>query len=181
MKPQSRVPTALCEVPRRRLLLGGLAFGSMSLLASHALTNTPKASDITDFLILSEFLTGRKNLSVILARRYYLGLQEQFPDLTVRIANLSRDIHASGAQTMDDYLSQGPSPEARGTATTVVSAWYLGVIGQDAKKQMIAYSDALMFQAVAGALVVPSYGAGPLAWGNRPKPYMTFKGESDEQ
>ncbi|GBR66981.1 membrane bound FAD containing D-sorbitol dehydrogenase [Gluconobacter kanchanaburiensis NBRC 103587] len=153
----------------------------MGLLAPRGLTNTPKASDVTDFLILSEFLTGRKTLSVTLARRYYLGLQDQFPDLAVRIANLSREIHASGVQTMDDYLSHGPSPEARNTATTIVSAWYLGVIGQNPKKQMIAYSDALMFQAVAGALVVPSYGAGPLAWGNRPEPYMMLKGVSDEQ
>lgn len=37
-----------------------------------------------------------------------------------------------------------------------------------------------MFQAVAGALVVPSYGAGPLAWGNRPQPTMAFKEISDE-
>ncbi|MCP1237349.1 sorbitol dehydrogenase family protein [Gluconobacter kondonii] len=181
MKPQSLVATAVCQVSRRKLLFGGLAFGSMGVLASRGLTNTPKASDVTDFLILSEFLTGRKALSVTLARRYYVGLQEQFPDLPARIANLSRDIHASAAQTMDDYLTHGPSPEARSTATTIVSAWYLGVVGQDPKKKMIAYSDALMFQAVAGALVVPSYGAGPLAWGNRPKPYMTFKEESDEQ
>ncbi|MGC5749312.1 hypothetical protein J4P41_11860 [Gluconobacter sp. NFX36] len=181
MKPQSLVATAICQVSRRKLLLGSLALGSMGFIASHGLTNTPKGSDVTDFLILSEFLTGRKDLSVTLARRYYVGLQEQFPDLPARIANLSRDIHASGVRSMDDYLAHGPTPEARSTATTIVSAWYLGVIGQDPKKKMIAYSDALMFQAVAGALVVPSYGAGPLAWGNRPKPYMTFKEESDEQ
>lgn len=180
MIPHSIVPTALSQMSRRRFLLGGLAFGSMGALASHGLTNTPKASDVTDFLILSEFLTGRKNLNFTLARRYYLGLRDQFPDLPDRITNLSHDIHASGTQTMDDYLSHGPTPDARSTATTIVSAWYLGVVGEDPKKKMIAYSDALMFQAVAGALVVPSYGAGPLAWGSRPEPYMTFKEAPDE-
>lgn len=180
MKSDSVSTTALCQISRRTLLLGSFAFGSMGIFASEGLSDTPKASDATDFLILSEFLTGRKNLNRTLAKRYYLGLREQFHDLPAQIRNLSQEIRASGAQTMDDYLNRPPSPTAQNTAKTIVSAWYLGVIGENPKKSMIAYSDALMFQAVAGALVVPSYGAGPLAWGHRPEPIMTFKRAPDE-
>ncbi|MCG4273154.1 sugar dehydrogenase complex small subunit [Acetobacter senegalensis] len=180
MKSHSTSPTAVCQVSRRKLLLGGFAFGCMAAFTPQGLSNTRKPSEITDFLILSEFLTGRKNLSPVLARRYYSALYDQFSDLPARIANLSKEIQASGIQTMDDYLSHGPTPDARDTAKIIVSAWYLGVTGPDPKKILIAYSDALMFQAVAGALVVPSYGAGPLAWGNRPQPTMAFKEISDE-
>ena len=60
------------------------------------------------------------------------------------------------------------------------SAWYLGIIGENPHKSLIAYSKALMFLPVAGALVIPSYGAGPLAWGGRPEPVMTFQGSPNE-
>ncbi|MBS1039120.1 sugar dehydrogenase complex small subunit [Gluconobacter cerinus] len=171
---------ALSKVSRRKLLLGSLALGSLSSFSSVIVAATPVDYVFLGFLSLSEFLTGKKDLSPILAQRYYLGLHDQFPDLPIKIETLSEEIQASGAASMDDYLLHGPTPAALSTATKIVSAWYLGIVGENPHKSLIAYSKALMFQPVSGALVIPSYGAGPLAWGIRPEPVMTFQGSLNE-
>lgn len=132
MKSHSTSPTAVCQVSRRKLLLGGFAFGCMAAF-------TPRAEQHTKTLRNYGFphpfgISDRqKNLSPVLARRYYSALYDQFSDLPARIANLSKEIQASGIQTMDDYLSHGPTPDARDTAKMIVSAWYLGVTGPDLK------------------------------------------------
>ncbi|MEJ5155100.1 sugar dehydrogenase complex small subunit [Gluconobacter wancherniae] len=180
MKSLIMSQVSLNKVSRRKLLLGGLAIGSLSAFSSLGVAASPVNSDFAGFLALSEFLTGKKDLSPILAQRYYLGLHTQFPDLPNKIATLLQEIHAFSAKSMDDYLRRGPTPAARSTATQIVSAWYLGIIGENPHKSLIAYSKALMFLPVAGALVIPSYGAGPLAWGGRPEPVMTFQGSPNE-
>ena len=55
------------------------------------------------------------------------------------------------------------------TASDVLSAWYLGKVGEGAEAQVVSYEKALMFDAVAGVLVIRSYCSGkPGYWAAQP-------------
>lgn len=60
------------------------------------------------------------------------------------------------------------TPEMMSTATSIVSAWYLGIVGSAADAELITYESALMYMPTKGILAVPTYGPGPLAWGETP-------------
>jgi len=63
----------------------------------------------------------------------------------------------------------------RQTLTQIVSAWYLGIVGNGADVELISYSQALMYRPTHGALIIPTYGGGPGSWG--PLPVVTPEGK----
>jgi hypothetical protein len=70
----------------------------------------------------------------------------------------------AGSDSMDAFLLRAPDAALLRTATQVVSAWYLGVVGTGAAGELIAYEDALMYRPTAGMAVIPSYCVGPSYW-----------------
>ncbi len=117
---------------------------------------------------LSTFLTGH-DLDPVLGTRYFAALAKRNPNLTTEIDGLNQLIKQSSVSNMDAFLEL-PSidPVLMQSATKIVSAWYLGVVGEPEDAELIAYADALMYRPTRGILAVPTYGPGPDAWGPKP-------------
>ena len=151
-------------ISRRRLmkLTGvGLAAGLLSPIALTAVAEIARAPDsnLETFMLVSRSLTGRKKLNPHIGQRLFQLLVKQ-PGFTAGLLQLQ-------------HLPQG-SPEAwstaqQKTATDVLSAWYLGKVGEGAEAQLVSYEKALMFDAVAEVLVIRSYCSGkPGYWAAQP-------------
>lgn len=90
-------------------------------------------------------------------------------ELDVSLAALTQLIKQSGVSNMDGFLAlTGTDPALTKTATKIVSAWYLGVVGEPEDAELITYAESLMYRPTKGLLTVPSYGPGPNAWGPKP-------------
>jgi len=155
---------------RRSILLAGFAFGGICVLgrARLGLADGPVIPP-DRFLALSRFLTGRQTLDPGLARRYQAALHRHDAGFTGKFVALERDLNDSHAADMDGFLSGTVSAPSRETARTIVSAWYLGVVGREEKAELIAFDDALMYDSTRSILAVPTYGLGPLYWGDKPR------------
>jgi len=77
--------------------------------------------------------------------------------------------HSWKSSNQDAFLAlPALDPAAKATATTIVSAWYLGVVGEPADAELITYAEALMYRPTRGILPIPTYGPGPNNWGPKP-------------
>lgn len=155
---------------RRSLLRGTAALGGLAIAASLAGPISAVAADdsVASFTQLSEFLTGY-TLDPVLGARFLAALKKRDADLDASLAALSQLIKQSGVPNMDGFLAlTGTDPALMKTATKVVSAWYLGVVGEPEDAELITYADSLMYRPTKGLLTVPSYGPGPNAWGPKP-------------
>ena len=155
---------------RRSLLRGTAALGGLAIAASLAGPISAVAADdsVASFTQLSEFLTGY-TLDPVLGARFLAALKKRDADLDASLAALSELIKQSGVPNMDGFLAlTGTDPALIKTATKVVSAWYLGVVGEPEDAELITYADSLMYRPTKGLLTVPSYGPGPNAWGPKP-------------
>jgi fructose 5-dehydrogenase small subunit len=155
---------------RRSLLRGTAILGGLAIAASLAGPVSVFAADdsVASFTQLSEFLTGY-TLDPVLGARFLAALKKRDADLDASLAALSQLIKQSGVPNMDGFLAlTGTDPALMKTATKVVSAWYLGVVGEPEDAELITYADSLMYRPTKGLLTVPSYGPGPNAWGPKP-------------
>ncbi|CAN5565553.1 sugar dehydrogenase complex small subunit [soil metagenome] len=158
----------------RRALLGtavaasaAIAIGGTAVLGTSNAFAAATAS--TDFLRLSEFLTGGKPLEAGLAARYQASLARLDPKFAAAAAELQRYVSDANAPNIDALLARPDlSAPLRKTITQVVSAWYLGIVNNDTDVELISYAGALMYQPTADVLVIPSYGGGPDSWGAKP-------------
>lgn len=151
-------------ISRRRLLKvagAGLAAGLMGPVALTAVAANTQApgSNLEEFMQVSLALTGKQQLNPQIGQRLYQLLATQ-PDFTGALAQLQP-------------LPQGKpgqwSAAQQKTASDVLSAWYLGKVGEGAEAQVVSYEKALMFDAVAGVLVIRSYCSGkPGYWAAQP-------------
>lgn len=158
----------------RRTLLGSaavagtaLVFGGSALLG----TSNAFAAEVAaaDFLRLSEFLTGGKPLQAGLATRYQASLARHDPKFNEAAAALQRYVSDAKAASIDELLTHAELTEPlRKTITQIVSAWYLGIVNNDKDVELISYAEALMYRPTADVLIIPSYGAGPDSWGDKP-------------
>lgn len=158
------------HVSRRSLLRGTAALGGLAIAANMLGPISSAAADegVASFTHLSEFLTGHK-LDPVLGARFFAALKKRDADLDASLAALSQLIQQSGVPDMDGFLAlTGTDPALMLTATKVVSAWYLGVVGEPEDAELITYADSLMYRPTKGLLTVPSYGPGPNAWGPKP-------------
>jgi len=155
------------QISRRTLLRGTVALAALSAFAALAGPLPAVAAGETqqDFMQLSTFLTGH-DLDPVLGGRYLVALQKRNPDLITQMNALSAQIKQSGAANMDAFLAfPVTDPKLMETATKIVSAWYLGVVGDPEDAELIAYGEALMYRPI---LAIPTYGPGPDAWGPKP-------------
>ena len=151
-------------ISRRRLLKlssAGLAAGLLGPVALTALAESTRAPDssLETFMQVSLALTGKQQLNPKIGQRLYRLLATQ-PGFTVGLAQLQP-------------LSQGKAGQwnaaQRKTARDVLSAWYLGKVGEGAQAQVVSYEKALMFDAVADVLVIRSYCSNrPGYWAEQP-------------
>ncbi|ANH69214.1 sugar dehydrogenase complex small subunit [Mitsuaria sp. 7] len=150
----------------------GLAAAATSAVgAASAAGAAPAAAalPVADFLRLSVFLTGGQALDATLAGRYQVALAKRDPQFGDSARALLALIRSTQAGTIEQLLETPDLQDTLRAATTrIVSAWYLGIVGQDADAELISYAEALMYRPTKDVLVVPTYGAGPDSWGDQP-------------
>lgn len=167
------------KLSRRNLLEGvtltGAAFalGGVGLLASQsgvaAAAAGGAALSAADFLSLSVFLTGGQPLNPALASRYQAALDKRDPQFAAGAQALLGLISNGKVANVDVLLASAELQDPlRALMSRIVSAWYLGIVGQDADAELISYANALMYRPTQDVLVIPTYGAGPDSWGDKP-------------
>ncbi len=158
------------QLSRRGLLRATAAIAGLSLIADLGTPLSAAAADdaVASFTQLSEFLTGY-SLDPVLGARFLAALKKRDAGLDASMAALSALIKQSGVPNMDGFLAlSGTDPDLTKTATKIVSAWYLGVVGEPEDAELVTYAESLMYRPTKGLLTVPSYGPGPNAWGPKP-------------
>jgi len=171
--PASSTPTA--RLPRRSLLRGSVTLGLVALAGGLGPWQSVMAEGDQDFIALSQFLVSRP-VNPVLAARYYRALSRRAPNFSGNVGALRQLVDGQGFKHVDEYLAQAnPDPSLKATATSIISAWYLGIVGELADAELISYSEALMYRPTHGILIIPTYGGGPESWGAKPADTQDFK------
>lgn len=165
--------TALPTVSRRTLLGAAVVASTAFAIGGTAVLGSSNAFaaavSSTDFLRLSEFLTGGKPLAEGLASRFQSALARHDPKFDETLGALQRYVADAKAANIDELLTREDLGEPlRKSITQIVSAWYLGIVGNDADAELVSYAEALMYRPTLDVLVIPTYGGGPDSWGAKP-------------
>jgi len=152
------------SLSRRRLLgaaCAGAAAGAFLLTPLRPLwASSPDALDT--FMAVSERLTGHDDLDGKLGESLYAALAGRDAAFAASLAGLQ-----AGLATNPPALDEGQQARAR----TILSAWYLGLVGSGPAATVVSYRDALMFAPVAGALTPRASCFGnPGSWAEKPEP-----------
>ena len=120
------------------------------------------------FVQFARFLTGRSDLDARIVARAYEALVTADSSFAVRSMALARAIE--DAQLADvNALVASPlyaDPGHRAVAIAIVSAFYLGQVGEGSKARFVAFEKALMFEPTADMVPIPTYSrGGPSYWG----------------
>ena len=169
-KHASIQPESPAGFSRRNLLRGSVALGLMGLVGGMLPWQSVLAADpsTADFIALSQFLVSRP-VNPVLAARYYTALAKRAPNFAGNATALQQLITANNFKHVDEYLAQAnPDASLKATATSIIAAWYLGIVGEAADAELVAFSEAMMYQPTHGTLIVPTYGSGPATWGAKP-------------
>ncbi len=164
---QAETPQGLS---RRNLLRGSVTLGLMTLVGSVLPWQSVLAADAptAEFIALSQFLVSRP-ANPVLASRYYAALARRAPNFAGNVTALTQMIADKQLKHVDAYLALADTdPSLKATAVSIISAWYLGIVGEGADAQMISYSEAMMYQPTHATLIIPTYGGGPATWGAKP-------------
>ncbi|TFY93742.1 sorbitol dehydrogenase [Pseudomonas nabeulensis] len=169
--------SSLNALSRRSLLRGSVTLGLTALVSGVMPWQSVMAAaqSDADFIALSQFLVSR-TVNPVLAARYYAALDKRAPNFSTNAIALKQLIAERGLKHVDDYLALADAdPSLKATATSIISAWYLGIVGEPADAELVAYSEALMYRPTHGTLIIPSYGGGPDSWGPKPKAPQDIK------
>ena len=179
------------SVGRRNLmLLGGLSYATMSIpywlrqasaqtvtpaSTSGSTSSPPSASNQqqTDFMALSTLLTGAPKLNPRIGARLYSALSAQAIEFEKQAAALWQFSIEKNIKDVDNLAAAVGAGSALSLVLhRIVSAWYLGVVGDGGVTggaKVIAFEQALMFDQVRDAVVVPTYcRAAPGYWITQP-------------
>lgn len=163
--------SSLNALSRRSLLRGSVTLGLAALISGVMPWQSAMASaqSDADFAVLSQFLVSRP-VNAVLAARYYAALDKRAPNFATNVIALKQLVAERGLKHVDDYLALADAdPSLKATATSIIAAWYLGIVGEPADAELISYSEALMYRPTHGTLIIPTYGGGPDSWGPKPK------------
>lgn len=154
---------------RRNLLRGSVALGLLGLASGMLPWQAAMAATADDeFIALSQFLVSRP-VNPVLAGRYYTALSKRAPNFAANVSALKQLVAGNGFKHVDEYLAMAsPDASLKATATSIIAAWYLGIVGEPATAELISYSEAMMYQPTHGILIIPTYGGGPASWGPKP-------------
>jgi len=169
---------------RDLLLLAGASFAVMSMprwlqQASAQSTTTavvtPKTAAASsqqqsDFFSLSALLTANSKLNPRTSARTYAALSAHVIEFEKESADLWQFAQAHQIKDVDALVAAVAGNAGLSKVLhQIVSVWYLGVVGNGAEGKVIAFEQALMFDPVRDAVVVPTYcRAAPGYWVTQP-------------
>lgn len=160
----------MISISRRRLVLGSAGLWvvgvvGQNLLGRAAFAQSQPAKIPDNFLAISRLLTGIPLPDPHLAQRLYLALQPLFPQLDQQITLLAE----MNDEALHALIQRQADPLAA-LYQSLMSGWYLGVIGDPAKPSCIAFENILSYQLVRNSLRPPSYCPGePNFWTHPPR------------
>ena len=167
---EDRVETNRMPDRTRRMLLGGLLSGYTASLIPWALAQPVANANRGAFLAVSAILAGRKTLDEALATRLYDALVTSDPSFPAAASALlalinERSIDPLRLQGVLDAEHSALAPLPR----KIVTAWYLGVVGDGDRARVVAFETALNAVAVADVLKPPTYCYGVYgSWTKKP-------------
>ncbi len=158
------------DLTRRRLLTGsaGLIVAgvlSQTLSGRYALASPPLASAVAPsagFNTISVLITGQDKPDALLAQRLYSWLAAHTSGLDSQLDTLStllqQQPEANGSTLLSLLKSQ---PENINTLyQSLVSGWYLGVVGPLPRPDCIAFENIVSYQLLRQSVLPPSYAPG---------------------
>jgi len=154
----------------RRRLLAGLLTAYSAALIPWALAQPVADADEGAFLALSAILAGRQSLDAALTKRLYDALTADDPGFAAAARALLALINERRIDPMQlqQVLDAEKSPLAA-VPRTIVTAWFLGIVGSGDKARCIAFEAALNAEVVADVLRPPTYAYGVYgSWARKP-------------
>lgn len=148
----------------RRRLIGwagvGLVSGLMTSLSLpiFAAQQQVNADELDLFMRVSRALTGKRHLNPTVGSRLFQWMKtSQFMD------------HISKLEPLPTQPPHAWESAQQQTVRQILAGWYLGVVEQNDRAQVISYEQALMFDAVSDVLSPRSYCTNkPGYWQERP-------------
>lgn len=170
MKVPYKVVSGTGVDTRRRQMLGVLLTAYTASLIPWATGQPIENDERGAFLALSAILVGRESLNNGLARRLYDALIDQdagFPKAASALLALVNQ------ERIDPLMLQArldaSHPALAPLPRRIVTAWYVGVVGDGATARCVAYEDSLMSEVVKDKLVPPTYAYGAYgSWEGKP-------------
>ena len=169
---------------RRRFVSGACAAALLAFAAAgrsrapfgmgRAFAATPasaSASGYDAFIKLSQHLTGRTSFNAVLGKRVYAALGHASSQFDANVATLNTWIQGHGGVPSDTVTAalKTDQPELGSMVGDIMRAWYLGLVGEMPKVQVVAFEKALMFDPVNDVLTIPSYCRDvPFYWKQKP-------------
>ncbi|MFP3568972.1 sugar dehydrogenase complex small subunit [Paraburkholderia sp. SIMBA_030] len=131
---------------------------SLSWIAP-AFADAPAGGGLDAFLALSQRLTGRASFDTVLGKRVYDALVKSDSQFIQNIAALNTWLQGHGGVPSDTVTQalQVDRPALARSVSAIMRAWYLGLVGDMPRVQVVAYEKALMFDPVKDVLTIPSY------------------------
>ncbi len=162
---------SLTSVNRRGLLLGiGVTAMSaaMGLGAAAAVRAASDAPSPAAFITASRFVTGAPLDDGAALDRAWTQLRALDADFPRAVDRLADALRRSGAATMTAFMGSPVAKDAAllKTATTIVSAFYLGYTGTPVEHRMkdntgfVTFVGALMWRPTLDATIIPTFARG---------------------
>ncbi|MFI8415706.1 sugar dehydrogenase complex small subunit [Serratia sp. NPDC078593] len=163
---------------RRQLLISGAyltGFAVLNPVLSWAKMPS-QFSDSTSFYQLSLLLTGRKQLSPLVAQRALDCLCSEDAQFVEKMRQLMNVMSVANITHADQLLGHRilTDDETQNTVKKIVSAWYLGFTGTPIplrsvdNTRFVTYTDALMYSPTLDATVIPTYSRGHTNYWTQP-------------
>ncbi|MDR3100087.1 MAG: sorbitol dehydrogenase family protein [Paraburkholderia sp.] len=149
----------------------GIADAAAASPAASAVAAAPADSGYAAFIALSRHLTGRTHFDAVLGQRIYSALARASSQFEQNVSALNTWIKEHGGVPSDTVTAalKTDRPELASTVGDIMRAWYLGLVGEMPKVQVLAYEKALMFDPVSDVLTIPSYCRDvPFYWTSKP-------------
>ncbi|MEN3167611.1 sorbitol dehydrogenase family protein [Gluconobacter sp. OJB] len=166
-------PTAIALSRRRLLALSSVCVtaavagrvkkgSAQSIVASNR-------DGISDFMQLSVFATGHKNLDLGIGSALFLAFEAQIRDFSTQVTALRERIIKSGYQDVEALDAGLEGDPLRPTLLRIIRGWYSGVIEGGTNAKVYAFETALMYQPSRDVVVIPTYAHnGPNYWVSEP-------------
>jgi hypothetical protein len=164
--------------PDRRRLLAGMLTAYTASLIPWAVAQPVTSSGQGAFIAVSAILLGRTSLDEASATRLYDALAADdpgFPAAVQALLTFINDGQIDPAQlqaTLDQRQTALAPPLAPALAPLprkIVTAWYLGVVGEGEQARCLAYETSLMTMVVGDRLRPPTYAYGSYgSWTSKP-------------
>lgn len=146
-----------CDLARRGLLATMLTAYTASLIP-WALAQPVASADQGAFLAVSAILAGRQALDAAQAKRLYDALVADDPGFAAATRALLALINERKIDPLQLQAVLGREKSALAALPRkIVTAWYLGVVGEGEHARCLAYETALNAVVVADVLKPPTY------------------------